>query len=221
MPPNGKPNGRFELPQLTPVNFSLTDGTNIPPPPDSPVEEKPQPVAQPVEASHGAATANGQSATATNANGVYEGRGRTNATNVSTEQPTSPVSSKRPSSIRRFLSRKSLNTNYTNGADSNISNEDVTMIDRPESAMSFASQRPSLKTKKSGSWFRRFSSNGSPPGNRASPSRASIIYEEKQSAPRAMGPPPPKLPELSKLKAKIPENDDGSLGAEDMFKNIK
>jgi hypothetical protein len=36
-----------------------------------------------------------------------------------------------------------------------------------------------------------------------------------------MGPPPPKLPELSKLKAKIPENDDGSLGAEDMFKNIK
>lgn len=220
MPPNGKLNGRFELPQLTPVNFSLTDGTNIPPPPDSPVEEKAPPVAQP-EASNRAPAANGQSAPATNANGVYDGRGRTNATNVSTEQPTSPVSSKRPSSIRRFLSRKSLNTNYTNGTNSNTSNEDVTMVDRPESAMSFASQRPSTKGKKSGSWFRRFSSNGSPPGNHASSSRASIIYEEKQSAPRSMGPPPPKLPELSKLKAKIPENDDGSLDAEDMFKNIK
>ncbi|KAF8859838.1 hypothetical protein BDZ45DRAFT_741931 [Acephala macrosclerotiorum] len=220
MPPNGKPNGRFELPQLTPVNFSLTDGTNIPPPPDSPVEEKPPPIAQP-EVSNGAPSANGQPAPATNANGVYDGRGRTNATIVWTEQPTSPVSSKRPSSIRRFLSRKSLNTNYTDGTNGNISNEDVTMVDRPESAMSFASQQPSLKTKKSGNWFRRFSSNGSPPDNRMSSNRASIIYEEKQNAPRSMGPPPPKLPELSKLRAKIPENDDGSLGVDDMFKNIK
>lgn len=220
MPPNGNPKGRFELPQLTPVNFSLTDGTNIPPPPDSPVEEKPPPVAQP-EASTGAPASNDQSTTATNANEVYDGRGRTNATSVSTEQPTSPVSSKRPSSIRRFLSRKSLNTNYTNGTNSNISNEDVTMVDRPESAMSFASQRPSVTTKKSGSWFKRFSTSGSPPGKGVSPKRTSIIYEEKQNAPRSMGPPPPKLPELSKLKAKIPDNDDGSLGTEDMFKNIK
>ncbi|KUJ09238.1 uncharacterized protein LY89DRAFT_740966 [Mollisia scopiformis] len=223
MPANGKPStGRFELPQLTPVNFSLTDGTNIPPPPASPIEEK-APAVAPESASNGAAAAppatNGQSATATNANGAYEGRGRTN---VSIEQqPTSPVSTKRPSSIRRFLSRKSLNTNYTNGTNSNLSNEDVTMIDRPESAMSFASTRPSIAKKKSGGWFRRFSSSGAPNPDDRSPSRASIIYEDKQSTPKPMGPPPPKLPELSKLRAKIPDNDDGSLGAEDMFKNIK
>lgn len=218
MPVNGKPNGRFELPQLTPVNFSLTDGTNIPPPPASPVEEKPPPVAHQPEPSNSVApSANGQSAITTNTNGVYDGRGRTSAT----EQPTSPISQKRPSSIRRFLSRKSLNTNYTNGTNSNLSNEDVTMIDRPESAMSFASGRPSLAAKKSGSWFRRFSGTGGSGNSNASPNRTSIIYEEKQNAPRPMGPPPPKLPELSKLKAKIPDNDDGSLGGDDMFKNIK
>jgi hypothetical protein len=220
MPANGKSsNGRCELPPLTPVNFSLTDGTNIPPPPASPVEEKPA-APEPTISSAVQAT-NGQSATATSANGVYDGRGRTNGNSVTIEQPTSPISTKRPSSIRRFLSRKSLNTNYTNGTNSNVSNEDVTMIDRPESAMSFASTRPSLAKKKSGSWFRRFSSSGGAAGNEGSQSRTSIIYEDKQSAPKPMGPPPPKLPELSKLKARIPENDDGSLGAEDMFKNIK
>ena len=35
------------------------------------------------------------------------------------------------------------------------------------------------------------------------------------------GPPPPKLPELNQLKSKIPEDDEGSLGGEDLFKNIK
>lgn len=219
MPANGKSSGRFELPQLTPVNFSLTDGTNIPPPPASPVEEKPAPPEPTI--SNAVPATNGQSATATSANGVYDGRGRTNGNSVTVEQPTSPISTKRPSSIRRFLSRKSLNTNYTNGTNSNVSNEDVTMIDRPESAMSFASTKPSLAKKKSGSWFRRFSSGGGSVAVDGTQSRTSIIYEDKQSAPKPMGPPPPKLPELSKLRAKIPENDDGSLGAEDMFKNIK
>jgi len=86
--------------------------------------------------------------------------------------------------------------------------------------MSFASQRPSLAKKKSGSWFKRLgSSNGG--------KRTSIIYEDKKAAapapapPVKKGPPPPKLPELNQLKAKIADNDEGSLGADDMFKNIK
>lgn len=89
-------------------------------------------------------------------------------------------------------------------------------MDRPDSAMSFASTtRPEMSKKRSSSWFRRFSSTGG--GN-----RTSTIYEDKkQQVVTPMGPPPPKLPELSNLKAKIPENDEGSLGAEDMFKNIK
>lgn len=88
-------------------------------------------------------------------------------------------------------------------------------MDRPESAMSFASGRPSLAKKKSGSWFKRLgSSNGGP--------RTSVIYEERAPVVSVKkGPPPPKLPELNQLKAKIQEGDEGSLGADDMFKDIK
>ncbi len=216
MPPNGKPSAsrRFELPQLTPINYSLTDGTSIPPPPDSPIEEHVPASSAKADASENSpsAPANGQSATATN--GVYEGRGRTDAHD---NPPMSPASSTRQGSIRRFLSRKSLNANYTNGTNTNASQEDLAGVDRPESAMSFASQRPSLAKKKSGSWFKRLgSSNGS--------KRTSVIYEEKKPVPAPvvrMGPPPPKLPELNQLKAKITEDDGGSLGADDLFKNIK
>jgi hypothetical protein len=208
MPANGKPNGRFELPQLTPVNYSLTDGTDIPPPPDSPIEEKAPPPAPKVEIPKNSAppAANG-SAPATNANGTYDGRGRTSVTD---KPPMSPASYTRPSSIRRFLSRKSLNTNYTNDTNHSNSQEDMTMIDRPESSLSFLSGSPGLIKKKSGSWFRRLGSSGA--GN-----RTSVVYEEKK-VPIV---PPPKLPELNQLKAKIPEEDEGSLGGEDMFKNIK
>lgn len=50
-----------------------------------------------------------------------------------------------------------------------------------------------------------------------------MIYEtgKKPVVPEKKGPPPPKLPELNQLKAKIQDNDEGSLGADDMFKNIK
>jgi hypothetical protein len=104
--------------------------------------------------------------------------------------------------------------NYENGTNSNISEEDLKHMERPESSMSYASTtRPMMGRKKSGSWFRRISGSG---GN-----RTSVIYEEKRASIVPMGPPPPKLPELSKLKAKIPEDDEGSLGGGDIFKNIK
>jgi hypothetical protein len=207
MPPNGKTNGRFQLPQLTPVNYSLTEGTNIPPPPDSPVEEKPPPPAPKLEVVENSVPAtNGQSLAPNNSNGIYDGRGRTSSHD---QPPMSPASSKRPSSIRRFLSRKSLYSSYSDGTDHN--DEDVTMMDRPESSLSFVDGRPGLRTKKSGGWFRRIGSGSS--GN-----RSSVVYEEKKVP---MGPPPPKLPELNQLKAKIPEDDEGSLGADDIFKNIK
>lgn len=83
-------------------------------------------------------------------------------------------------------------------------------MDRPESSLSFVDGRPGLRTKRSGNWFRRLGSGGQ---------RSSVVYEENKVVP--MGPPPPKLPELNQLKAKIPEDDEGSLGAEDIFKNIK
>ena len=73
--------------------------------------------------------------------------------------------------------------------------------------------RPGLKKAKSGSWFKRLGSKN----------RSSVIYEteRKPQTLEKMGPPPPKLPELNQFKAKVQDNDGGSLGADDMFKNIK
>lgn len=207
------PASRFELPQLSLTSGSLTDGTDIPPPPDSPIEEKPPPAAlkrglpddPAISATNGAV--NGSANGNVNGNGVHRHGGSKASTDT---RPPIP-STIRPSSIRRFLSRKSLNTNYESGANSN-SNEDLASIGRPESAMSYASGRH-VDKKSRLSWFRRFSSDVG--------SRTSVIYEEKRASIMPMGPPPPKLPELSKLRAKIPEDDEGSLGGEELFKNIK
>ncbi|TVY33590.1 hypothetical protein LSUB1_G006105 [Lachnellula subtilissima] len=215
--------GTFQLPQLTPVSFSLTDGTNIPPPPDSPIEEKPPP---PVPTKQTAPEPQTQTQTqaqnGANGGGDYVGRGRTNGnTNSSDVPPLSPASARRPSSIRKFLSRKSLNAHYTNG---NASRDDLTSMGRPDSPASFMTNVTASGSGKKGSWFKRLggSGGGGGGGNRTSvvyetPPRVESVVPEKKK----MGPPPPKLPELSKLKAKIPEDDEGSLGADEMFKNIK
>jgi hypothetical protein len=197
----GKTNGRFELPALTPITFSLTDGTDIPPP-DSPIEEIPAPAA-PKEAAIGNSPISGNGTTPP----VWNGHGQTTS---SMEQPPLSPASTRPASIRRFLSRKSLNSNYTNGTSHNISQEDLT--NRPESPASFFGGPPKT-AKRSGSWFRKL-------GGSNTSKRASIVFENKVSA-KPMGPPPPKLPELNQLKAKLGGSDEGSLGGEDMFNNIK
>lgn len=74
--------------------------------------------------------------------------------------------------------------------------------------------RPALKKAKSGSWFKRLGSLN----------RNSVIYENTpvvEEKAGTMGPPPPRLPELNQMKHRVSEEDEGSLGAEDMFKNIK
>jgi len=206
-------NGRkFELPKLAPLD-SLTAGTDIPPPPDSPIEEQPPVPSKDVKPSGVSAVADGapvnghSNGTHTSADAYVE-RGRTNG--VST--PLSPTSSNRPSSIRRFLSRKSLNSNYTNGTNSNASQENLHAGKhmRPESALSMAS-KPELRWKRSSSWFRKLT-GGSSDSDRK---RTSIVYEEKQAPP-----PPPKLPELNQFKAKV-DAEQAGLGSDDMFKNIK
>ncbi|CAL3971059.1 hypothetical protein PZA11_007423 [Diplocarpon coronariae] len=218
MPANVKSlSGRFELPKIIPINYSLTDGTGIPPPPDSPIEERPQvPAVPPASASGNISSAARHDQSATTTNG-YESRRRTSFVDT---PPMSP-SSTRQGSIRRFLSRKSLNANYTDGTTNmNGSHEDLTRLDRPESAMS---QRSNVVKKHSGNWFKRLGSSNSS-------KRASVIYEDKKQqqppqppplkvapVPVKKGPPPPKLPELKQLV----KGDGGSLGAEDMFKNIK
>lgn len=208
MPVNRKPHGRFELPALTPINFNLTDGTDIPPPPDSPIEEAlppptksvPQKTAPPIATSV-------QRNQAIHANGDYDGRGRTSTFDA---PPLSPASPTRPSSIRRFLSRRSLNANYTNGTNTNASEEDLTGFGRPDSPSSFLDGKP--KPKRSGSWFKRLGSSN----------RTSVIYENKPEVKKVpTGSPAPKLPELNQLKSKVSEKDQGGFGGEDLFKNIK
>lgn len=210
----GKANtARFELPQLTPVNYSLTEGTNIPPPPDSPIEEKPEPVAKPERTEPVLPTiADNEVASPTTANtngGVYDGRGRTNH---SDQPPLSPASTTRAGSIRRFLSKRSLNSHYANGTN-NKSTDDLSMMERPGSSLE-RGPRP----KRSTSWFRRFGSSSN--GNAGN--RTSVVYEEDRRAPEKKGPPAPSLPELKLGHGKGDKGEDGgSLGGEEMFKNIK
>lgn len=76
------------------------------------------------------------------------------------------------------------------------------------------SGRPSLIKKKSGSWFSKLGGG--------SGKRTSVVYENPApEVVKHMGPPPPKLPELNQLKAKIADDDEGSLGGGEMFKNIR
>ncbi|TVY21538.1 hypothetical protein LARI1_G000495 [Lachnellula arida] len=220
--------GSFQLPQLTPVSFSLTDGTNIPPPPDSPIEEKPPPpvptkkITPPPQTQTQTQTPTQTQNGSNGAGAENVERGRTNGNPNSLDvPPLSPASTRRPSSIRKFLSRKSLNAHYANG---NASRDDLTGMGRPDSPASFMTSVTAPGSGKKGSWFKRLGSGG---GGGAG-NRTSVVYEApppivENVVPerKKMGPPPPKLPELSKLRAKIPEDDEGSLGADEMFKNIK
>jgi hypothetical protein len=96
----------------------------------------------------------------------------------------------------------------------NGSHEDLTGIGRPDSPSSFLSGRPSLIKKTSGSWFSKLGGGAG--------KRSSIVYEDAPpEKKKAKGPPPPKLPELNQLKAKIADDDEGSLGGGEMFKNIR
>jgi hypothetical protein len=200
--------GKFELPALFIEPVSLTAGTNIPPPPESPIAEKPrtpQPESERVSAVKEDTSVNGRHHPVTE---VYTGRGRTSGNGLS-----SPISLKRPSSIRRFLSRKSLYSTYADGANDDRS-QDILIGDgfRPESPSVFSITSKSTVGKRGGGWFKRFTGGGFDELNAR---RTSIVYEEKQS------PPPPMLPELDQLKAKITADDDGSLGGDELFKDIK
>jgi hypothetical protein len=90
-------------------------------------------------------------------------------------------------------------------------------VARPESPSAFSTTTKGGK-RRSGSWFRRFVSGGYNDEPEHKRTRTSIVYEEKESTPK--GPPPPTLPELGQLKAKV-DDDAVSLGGSEMFKNIK
>ncbi|ROT37592.1 hypothetical protein SODALDRAFT_380040 [Sodiomyces alkalinus F11] len=206
---------RFELPKLNFDFSSLTDGTDIPPPPESPVEKVPTLPKTPTAAGK----KQGDAAKDNNkANGATGGSQAANGSSVSgTERqadeapPLSPAPSSRAGSIRRFLSTSLLNHSYaesetqsTNGGGGRpVSRSDGSVLDEK-------------KAKRSSGFFRRLRT-----GDAAK--RSSTVYEDparSQSKPEIRGPPAPMIPELSALQSKLDVNDSGSLG-DDLFKDIK
>jgi len=220
---NGASHTKFELPALNLDFGSITDGTNIPPPPASPVQEVPTPPQTPpadnkepaaiAKAKPEAAVPNGtpngtdKPVTSTPPNGNLAGTKR-----PADEAPLSPAGSGRQGSLRRLFSRNMLNASYTEGRSPLTANGSVTNLARPESrgASSVVDDR---KSKRSSGWFRRLRGGD--------PKRSSLIFEDAASTisvpspKKPSGPPPPMIPELADL-----EKDDGGLGY-DMFKNIK
>jgi hypothetical protein len=212
--------GKYQPLTLTPINFSLTEGTSIPAPLDSPPDtpRPPTPGKGPLD-SHPTPTSdifpqNGSSPQPTHlSDTAAEPNLRKTSTNdnSSTLSPVSP-SSKRPSSVRKFLGLRPL------------SSSDSLKSERPGSPATVDS-KPSLQRKKSGSWFgRRKSSFGIAPvpegkENQTPNANGAHVNGSRTTAPAARkGPPPPSLPELSSFGV---SDDTTSLGGGDMFKNIK
>ncbi|OBS23632.1 hypothetical protein FPOA_04181 [Fusarium poae] len=172
----GKSSGssRFQLPALN-LNFgSITDGTNIPPPPDSPVQKVPTPPQTPPPVKEAKNEAPKESTQDTYGS-VTEDVGN------STPQPSVTASSNE--------GQKSSNASVQSPPPGYA---------RPAS-QGGASYLDERKNKRASGWFRRMRSGDPLPDKRAStmymeePPRATT--PQKQS-----GPPPPMIPELTDIQ---------------------
>lgn len=200
---------------LAPINFSLTEGTSIPAPPDSPPDtpRPPTPGKGPLSSHPTPKSAvfphheNGESPPADDSVGSSFHKTTTND-NASTMSPASPTS-KRPSSVRKFLGFRP-QTSHDSLKSENF---------RPGSPATLSSQ-PSLSRKKSGSWFKRKSTFiiGPVPEGKENSAAQSNGKPQLAPPPKKKGPPPPALPELTSFGV---SEDTLSLGADDLFKNIK
>lgn len=228
----------FQLPTLTPINVSLTDGTNIPPPQDSPDETRPPTSSGGPLSSH--PTTPHASAFGESSEGGYFGHGTNGAMAAANRKGStgpgqlntaipgetfgprphdSPVaaSTKRPSSVRRFLGLRSLRSSDSLHENNNNTRPPsrMTIDSRASTYLSNGPASPGLARKKSSRWF----------GKRKSTMFAAdypeaSIAEEKENklAKVPRGPPPPSIPEF---KAFGTDLNGGDLGADDLFKNIR
>jgi len=202
---------RFELPALDLKLGSLTDGTDIPPPLPSPIQDKaaPTPPDTPsVQQSERTATGetNGQPKTVTPHSQTSDASAGGTKRRAE-DGPASPTLSSRPGSIRRLFSRGRLNNAYANG-------NDPSQAERPKSRGG-SSIADSRKARRSSGWFGRLRGNDSVPYQPATPLSPTATEEKKP-----MGPPPPMIPELSELNSKLGIQNDNTLG-DDLFKNIR
>ena len=197
---------RFELPALEFKFASLTEGTDIPPPPPSPVKEVPTPPPTPPVGDKKEDASNGVEGDGKKANGAAKAQ-NTNGTSTAAgtkrpadDTPLSPALSSRQGSIRRLFSRTLLNNTYVEG-EGHPNGNGVTNAGRPASRSNASVDEK--KAKRGSGWFRRLRS-GEPTAK-----RSSILIDEKKPA----GPPPPMIPELRDLET--------TELAGDRFKNIK
>ncbi|CAF3462490.1 hypothetical protein SNK03_004809 [Fusarium graminearum] len=172
----GKSSGgsRFQLPALN-LNFgSITDGTDIPPPPDSPVQKVPTPPQTPPPVKEAKNEAPKESAQDTYSS-VTEDVGN------STPQPSVTASSNE--------GQKSSNASVQSPPPGHA---------RPAS-QGGASYLDERKNKRASGWFRRMRSGDPLPDKRAS----TMYMEEPPRAPtpqKQPGPPPPMIPELTAIE---------------------
>lgn len=215
---------------LSPINFSLTDGTSIPAPPASPpaTPRLPTPSKGPLSshptpsAAAAAATMPGAYPPTPSATNGLDPLATVPSTSSGpgspTSQPLSPTLSKqRPGSVRKFLGLRTLSS-----SDSLRS----VGAERPGSPDTRSSLSIGVggrgARKKSGGWFgRRRSAMFARPEMMveevAVVGRVEPVKEKKAQVVRK-GPPPPALPELKSLGV---GEEAVSLGAEEMFKDIK
>ncbi|KAI1420226.1 hypothetical protein F5Y12DRAFT_139872 [Xylaria sp. FL1777] len=205
---------RFELPALDLKFGSLTDGTDIPPPPPSPKEEQlplqPRAVAtneekvegQQLKAKAEEAEVNGAT------NGTFPRKPDITVTTkvglkrTADEVPVSPALSGR-GSLRRLISKSFLNHAYD---EQGSTTGQATSRPPSRTASVLAEEK---KAKRSSGWFRRLRSHDHVSGEKP----ATLQFESLSKKPT--GPPPPMIPELSALETKI----DTHLG-DDLFKGI-
>ncbi|KAH7088549.1 hypothetical protein FB567DRAFT_341638 [Paraphoma chrysanthemicola] len=204
--------GKYKPLTLTPINLSLTEGTPIPAPLDSPphTPRPPTPGKGPLSSHPTPKSPVFPHNESTNGK-FHDGEdqlhpSRTSDAASSTLSPTSPH--RRPSSVRKFLGLRTL------------SSSDSLKSDRPGSPATINSQTPTLTRRKSSSWFGKKKNIGTVPEGTeiVRPSSSARTVSQPAQPPKKKGPPPPALPELKSFGV---SEDSLSLGADDMFKNIK
>lgn len=193
-----QPAKRFQLPSFN-FNFgSLTDGTDIPPPLPSPVQEVPTPPKTPTqEEAQKNGTANGQKPNGTEAS--QAGGVKRAADDI----PASPTYSSH-GSLRRYLSKTMLNGEEAPPATANAGSRPASS--RPASSLAV---RTDKKAKRSSGIFRLLRSGDSKRNSVPQFVAEEVVVVKKE-------PPPPMIPELSTWETKI----DTAMG-DDLFKGIK
>jgi hypothetical protein len=197
---------RFTLPALDLKLGSLTDGTDIPPPLPSPIQEEAAPTLP--DTAKGAQPQKSKDAANGKSNTVSPNSRTSSIITAGTKRraedgPASPTLSNRPGSIRRLFSRNLLNTAYGNVNES-------AQDGRPQSRGG-ASMADSKKARRSSGWFGRLRNTEPTPTPLSPPAT-----DEKKPT----GPPPPMIPELNELNTKLGIQADNTFGG-DFFKNIK